>query len=398
MTTTDASRAKAFLERMTGIMNGGALSLMCSIGHRTGLFDVLAGLPPLTTTAEIAEARRAAGALRAGVARRAIVWARSSTTTPRPAPTSCPPSTPGCSPGRPAPLNLTTFCQYVPLLGAVEDEVVEAFRDGGGVPYDRYPDFQRLMAESSGQRVRADPRRAQVVPLAARRRRRACRRASTWPTWAAAAARALNLLAADVPRQPLHRLRHLRDRRRQRARGEAEDPASTTCAFEVRDAAALDEESAFDVVTQLRRRPRPGPTPRRARRASTGRSGRAAPTCAWSRKASSHLHDNVDLPLGAAAVHGVHHALHDGVAGLRRRGPRCGVGRGRRLAGSLGEAGFTDIEQTVDPRRPRQQLLPGPQALSDAGARPAPELPAQWTALSDSPATASALRLASSRS
>ena len=48
MTTNelDQARAEAFAERMLGVLNDAAIALMTSIGHRTGLFDVMAGLPP----------------------------------------------------------------------------------------------------------------------------------------------------------------------------------------------------------------------------------------------------------------------------------------------------------------------------------------------------------------
>ena len=44
-----------FAQRMLGIINGSALALLISVGHRTGLFDVMADRPP-STAEEIAEA------------------------------------------------------------------------------------------------------------------------------------------------------------------------------------------------------------------------------------------------------------------------------------------------------------------------------------------------------
>ena len=41
-TTYDAERAEAFAGRMLDLLNGGALAVMISVGHRTGLFDALA--------------------------------------------------------------------------------------------------------------------------------------------------------------------------------------------------------------------------------------------------------------------------------------------------------------------------------------------------------------------
>src|SRR5499425_2845944 len=45
--------AEEFAERMLGTMNEAAVALMVSVGHRTGLFDVMAGMPA-ATSAEIA--------------------------------------------------------------------------------------------------------------------------------------------------------------------------------------------------------------------------------------------------------------------------------------------------------------------------------------------------------
>jgi Rv2258c-like winged HTH domain len=47
--------SEEFAERLMGVLNGGALALMLSVGHRTGLFDTMASLPP-STSEQIAEA------------------------------------------------------------------------------------------------------------------------------------------------------------------------------------------------------------------------------------------------------------------------------------------------------------------------------------------------------
>ena len=49
-------RTEAFAERMVGVVNEGCLALMISVGHRTGLFETMAGREA-STSAEIAEAR-----------------------------------------------------------------------------------------------------------------------------------------------------------------------------------------------------------------------------------------------------------------------------------------------------------------------------------------------------
>src|SRR5262245_48265745 len=53
MADTGAAGSTAFAERMLHMLNEGMLALMVSIGHRTGLFDVMAAMPA-ATSAEIA--------------------------------------------------------------------------------------------------------------------------------------------------------------------------------------------------------------------------------------------------------------------------------------------------------------------------------------------------------
>jgi hypothetical protein len=66
-TEFNAAKAEAFAGQLLDVLNAGGLALMVSIGHRTGLFDTLATLPP-STSQDIADARPASGTLRARVA------------------------------------------------------------------------------------------------------------------------------------------------------------------------------------------------------------------------------------------------------------------------------------------------------------------------------------------
>src|SRR5213595_2851521 len=53
MTEAEAAGSADFAERMLHMINEAALALMVSVGHRTGLFDVMAAMPA-ATSAEIA--------------------------------------------------------------------------------------------------------------------------------------------------------------------------------------------------------------------------------------------------------------------------------------------------------------------------------------------------------
>jgi 2-polyprenyl-3-methyl-5-hydroxy-6-metoxy-1,4-benzoquinol methylase len=147
----DPARAEAFANRLLGALNGAALSLMASIGHRTGLFDVLRELAPSTS-------REIAG--RAGLQERyvrewlgAMVTGRVVEYDPAAGTYWLPPEHAAVLTRAAGADNMTVFAQYVAVLGAVEDDVVECFRAGGGVPYGRYRRFHEVMAEDSALSV-----------------------------------------------------------------------------------------------------------------------------------------------------------------------------------------------------------------------------------------------------
>src|SRR6201993_1160603 len=51
MSEAGAGDSTEFAGRMLGMMNEAALALMVSVGHRTGLFDVMAAMPAATSAA-----------------------------------------------------------------------------------------------------------------------------------------------------------------------------------------------------------------------------------------------------------------------------------------------------------------------------------------------------------
>ena len=60
VTVLDEKKVEAFGCKLVGVLNGGALALMISIGHRTGLFDAMAGLDS-SKSAESKSSTSAAG-------------------------------------------------------------------------------------------------------------------------------------------------------------------------------------------------------------------------------------------------------------------------------------------------------------------------------------------------
>jgi ubiquinone/menaquinone biosynthesis C-methylase UbiE len=46
--------------------------------------------------------------------------------------------------------NLAIYAEYLSILGVVEDDIVGCFRNGGGVPYEKFPRLHAVMAEDEG--------------------------------------------------------------------------------------------------------------------------------------------------------------------------------------------------------------------------------------------------------
>lgn len=143
----------AFAESLIGMLNQGALSLMVSIGHRTGLFDAMAELPP-STRAEIAahsglDSRYVQEWLGAMVTGGVVRY------DPATSLYHLPETHAALLTRSAAPDNIAVFAQYIAVLGGVEDRIVDCFRRGGGVGYEHYPRFHEVMAEDSGQTVLA---------------------------------------------------------------------------------------------------------------------------------------------------------------------------------------------------------------------------------------------------
>ena len=155
MSTTelDPTRVEEFAGRMVGVVNDSLLALSISIGHQTGLFDAMAGLPPSTSDEVAAVAglqeryvRELLGALVTG----GIV-----SYDPDGATYALPPEHAAVMTRSAGVDNLAALTQFTGLLGAVEQDVVRCFREGGGVPYDSFPTFQRQLGEMTRDTVDA---------------------------------------------------------------------------------------------------------------------------------------------------------------------------------------------------------------------------------------------------
>jgi 2-polyprenyl-3-methyl-5-hydroxy-6-metoxy-1,4-benzoquinol methylase len=147
----DPRKAEEFSSNLLAILNDAGLALMISVGHRTGLFDRLRGLGPATVE-EIAQ--------KTGLNERyvrewlgAMVTGRVIEADPEGRKFSLPEEHGAFLTRDAGADNLAVFAQYIAVLGSVEDAIVECFRSGGGVPYEKFPRFHEVMSEDSGQSV-----------------------------------------------------------------------------------------------------------------------------------------------------------------------------------------------------------------------------------------------------
>ncbi len=152
-TRRDEQRQEAAAEQLVGVLNQGALALMLSLGHRTGLLDTMASTGPADAK-DLSE--------RAHLDERYVTeWLGAMTTGrivdhDRDTGTYTLPREHAALLTRAAGAdNLAVIAQYLPMLGSVEDRIVERFRNGGGLDYDAYPRFHEIMEEDSAQTVLA---------------------------------------------------------------------------------------------------------------------------------------------------------------------------------------------------------------------------------------------------
>src|SRR5215471_8815994 len=337
MAEADAAGSAEFAERMGRMMNDAALVLMVSVGHRTGLFDVMAAMPA-ATSAEIAA--------RAGLNERYVREWLGAMTTGRivdhdgAAETFSLPADHAACLTRAAGLdNLAIQAQYVGLLALVEDQIVDCFRHGGGVPYSAFPRLQAVMAEDTGAVHDATliGVTLPLVPGLVGRLEHGIDVADV----GCGSGHAVNLMAGAFPRSRFTGF-DFSAAGIAAARAEAGREGRTNVRFEQRDAARLGETARFDLITTFDAvHDQARPDLMLAGIAAALRPG-GVYLCVDT-SASSKLAENLGHPLATflytvSCMHCMTVSLADGGMGL---GTMWGEQTARKM---LGEAGFTSVE------------------------------------------------------
>ena len=242
MQTLSEGKTEAFAERMLDILNNSAIALMISVGHRTKLFDVLAELRP-STTQEIADAanlneRYVREWLGAMVTGNIIEYSPEHNTYFLPREYAALLTRAASAD------NIAVFTQYIPVLGAVEDQIVECFHQGGGVPYSAYKRFHEVMADDSGQSVVSSlDSILDLVPGLTEKLQEGIDVLDV----GCGSGLALNKLAKMFPRSRFSGF-DISTEAITRARNEAQSLNLNNIDFQVKDAATLNENSQYDLI------------------------------------------------------------------------------------------------------------------------------------------------------
>ncbi|MEW8461571.1 MAG: class I SAM-dependent methyltransferase [Candidatus Thiodiazotropha endolucinida] len=329
-------QAAIFAEELLQILNHGAIALMISIGHRTGLFDTMARIPP-SDSQGIAES--------AGLNERYVrEWLGAMVTAAiviYDADSGCytlPPAHAGLLTRDASPDNVAVFAQYIPLLGQVEEEVIDCFYNGGGVPYERYTRFHEVMAEDSGQTV-VSALFEHILPLIDGHLSRLERGIDVLDV-GCGRGQALLQLARAFPKSRFTGYDFSQEAI-EWARKEADRQGLNNLLFEVKDVATLDEQGAYDWIVTFDAI-HDQKSPDRVLSAIHGALRDDGIYLMQDIKGSSHLHNNLEHPIGPLLY--TLSTMHCMTVSLAQDGAGLGTVWGRELAlKMLNEAGFNDV-------------------------------------------------------
>jgi ubiquinone/menaquinone biosynthesis C-methylase UbiE len=338
--TYDESRAEAFAERMLDMLNGGAIAVMISVGHRTGLFDALAELDGATSHdlagAAVMDERYVREWLGAMTTGRIVEHDHESGTYSLPAEHAAW-LTRAASPD-----NLAVTAQWIPTLATVEDDIVECFEKGGGVPYERFSRFHEVMAEESNQTV-LSVLFSHILPLVPGMTERLDEGASLLDL-GCGRGRALLMLAERFPQSTFQGY-DLSAEAISYATEQAAERGLGNVRFEVRDLSTFDvdaEPESFEYVATfdaVHDQARPLAMLKGIRRALQP----GGVYLMQDIQGSSHVHENLDHP-GAPLLYMIS-CMHCMTVSLAQGGDGLGAMWGEQKARELlAEAGFSSVD------------------------------------------------------
>ena len=285
-------RTQAFADQLLDTLNKAAVALMTSIGHQVGLFDGMASLPPATSE----RIARASG-LNERYVREwlgAMVTGRIVEYNPANETYVLPPEHAALLTRAASPNNIAVTMQFIPLLGSVEEKVIDAFINGGGVPYSEYPTFHRVMAEESNQTV-ISALIDSILPLVPEKLE-ALKQGIEVVDIGCGSGRAINLMASHFP---LSRFAgyDFSEQAIASARAESARLGLSNTRFEIKDLAELDERGRYQLITAFDAI-HDQAQPRRVLKSIANALSDDGVFLMQDIRASSHVHKNIDHPLG----------------------------------------------------------------------------------------------------
>jgi SAM-dependent methyltransferase len=333
----DAEASKAFAGRFMGILNDASLALLTSVGHQTGLFETLAGLPAATSE-QIADAsdldERYVREWLGGMTAARVVRYDSAAGTywlPR--------EHAAVLTSAAGPDNMAILMQHISMMGEVEQKIIERFRHGGGLSYEDYPHFHRNMAQTSAA-VHDAALLDVILPLAPGLTER-LKDGIDVADIGCGSGHAINLMAQAFPASRFTGYDFSEGAIRA-ARAEAARLGLSNASFEEVDVATLVIEGRFDAVTAfdaIHDQAHPAAVLRNVHRAV-----RAGGTFLMvDIKASSQVEDNIGIPWGSYLY--AISTFHCMSVSLGLDGDGLGTVWGEQLALSmLADAGFRNVE------------------------------------------------------
>ena len=333
----NTQKSEQFANQLLDTLNKAAVALMTSIGHQTGLFDTMASLPPATSD-RIAKAaglneRYVREWLGAMVTGRVVEYDAAEKNY------VLPPEHAAFLTRAASPNNLAVTMQFIPLLGAVEEKVIDSFINGGGVCYEHYPTFHRVMAEESNQTV-VSALLTSILPLVPGLPAKLETGIEVMDV-GCGSGRALNLMAKRFPRSKFTGYDFSTEAIAS-ARAEAVRLGLTNIRFEAQDLVELNQRGRFQLITAFDAI-HDQAQPRQVLRPIYNALQAGGVFLMQDIRASSHVQKNLDHPLGAFTY--TVSCLHCMTVSLALNGEGLGAAWGEEKALELlAEAGFKNVE------------------------------------------------------
>lgn len=335
----------SFEAKLVDIANKSSLALMMSVGHRTRLFDVMSELPPSTseqiaTKAELNEryVREWLGAMVTGEIidydpnnslynlepKNAAMLTRSSES-----------------------YNFAAQAQWIPVLAQVENEIVNCFKNGGGVPYSSYNRFNEVMAEESDQttlRGLIDD----ILPLIPDIKSKLENGINVMEV-GCGSGRALNLMAKHFTNSNFVGY-DISEKGVKQAQLDSQKSNLSNISFEIKDLVTMQDSEKFDLILSfdvIHDQARPDKVLENISQALTNDGIFLMQDIAG----SSHLHKNLGLPMGPFLY--TISCLHCMTVSLANNGAGLGAMWGKEKAlQMLNDVGFSNVDVKELPHDP----------------------------------------------